>query len=53
MNLFTVKHFLIHCFEFSQVRRQFQTKDLRYLFEDVPADNTLTFLKHINRFNKI
>ena len=51
---FTVKHFLIDCFEFSQVRRQFfQTNDLRYLFEDVPADNTLMFLKHINLFNKI
>ena len=47
---FTVKHFLIDCFEFCQVRCQFfqKTKDRRYLFEDVPADNTLTFLKHIN-----
>ena len=51
---FTVKHFLIDCLEFSQVRRQFfQTKDLKYLFEDVPADNILTFLKHIYLFNKI
>ena len=38
---FTVKHFLINCIEFSRVRSQFfQTNDLRYLFEDVPADNT-------------
>ena len=51
---FTVKHILIDCIEFSQERRQFfQTSDLRYLFEDVPADNILTFLKHINLFNKI
>ena len=51
--LSTVKHFLIDCIEFSQERRQFfQTNDLRYLFEDVPADNTLTFLKHINLFIK-
>ena len=51
---FTVKHFLIDCIEFSHVRRQFfQTNDLRYLFEDASADNTLTFLKHINLFNKI
>ena len=51
---FTVKHFLIDCIEFSQVRRQFfKTNDLRYLFEDVPADNTLKLLKHINLFNKM
>ena len=38
---FTVKHFLIDCTEFSHVRRQFfQSNDLRFLFEDVPADNT-------------
>ena len=29
--------------------------DLRYmyLFQDVPIDNILSFLKHINGFNKI
>ena len=42
----TVKHFLIDCIEFSHVRRKFfQTNDLRYLFENVPADNILVFLK--------
>ena len=52
--LFTVKHFLIDCIEFSHVRRQFfQTNDLRYLFENVPADNILVFSKHINLFNKV
>ena len=51
---FTAKHFLIDCIEFSHVRRQFfQTNDLRILFEDVPADNVLMFLKHINLFNKV
>ena len=51
---FTAKHFLIDCIEFSHVRRQFfQTNDLRYLFENVPADNILFFLKHINLFNKV
>ena len=40
--------------EFSHVRRQFfQTNDLRYLFENVSADNILVFLKHINLFNKV
>ena len=51
---FTVKHFLIDCIEFCHMRRQFfQTNDLRYLFENVPADNILVFLKHINLFNKV
>ena len=51
---FTVKHFLINCIEFSHMRRQFfQTNDLRYLFENVPIDNILIFLKHINLFNKV
>ena len=52
--LFTVKHFLINYIEVFHVRRQFfQTNDLRYLLEDVPADNTLSFLKRVNLFNKI
>ena len=51
---FTVKHILIDCIEFSHMRRQlFQTNDLRYLFENVPTDNILMFLKHINIFNKV
>ena len=51
---FTVKHFLIDCIEFSHVRSQFfQTNDLRYLFENVPNDSILMFLKHINLFNKV
>ena len=51
---FTVKHFLIDCIEFSHLRHQFfQTNKLRYLFENVTADNILMFLKHINLFNKI
>ena len=51
---FMVKHILIDCIGFSYVRRQFfQTNDLRYLFQNVPADNMLIFLKHIYLFNKI
>ena len=51
---FTVKNFLIDFIEFSHVRHQFfQTNDLRYLFENVPADNNLVFVKHINLFNKV
>ena len=44
-----LKHFLIDCIEYSHVRHLFfQTNDLRYLFQDVPADKTLMFLNHIN-----
>ena len=51
---FTVKRFLIDCIEFSHIRRHFfQTNDLRFLFENVPIDNILMFLKHINLFNKV
>ena len=51
---FTVKHFLIDCIEFSHVRRQFfQTNELRYLFEDVPADNTLVALCYGHEPHKI
>ena len=51
---FTAKQFLIDCIEFSHMRRQFfQTNDLRYLFENVPNDNILMFLKHMNLFNKV
>ena len=43
------KHFLINCIEICHVRRQFfQINDLRFLFQDIPADNTLKFVKQIN-----
>ena len=41
---FTVKHFLIDCFELANVRRHFfHTNDMRQLFQNVPADNILMF----------
>ena len=50
----TVKHILIDCIDFLQDRNKyFQVCDLRQLFQDVPVDNILSFLKYTNLFNKI
>ena len=45
-----VKNFLIDCFEGVSFSKQ-MTWDI--YFEDVPTDNMLMILKHINLFNKI
>ena len=51
---FTVKHFLLDCFDFQQARRSyFQVKNLHDLFKDVPIENIIAFLKEIKLFNKI
>ena len=50
----TVKHILTDCIDFLQDRNKyFQVRDLRQLFQDVPVDNILSFLKDTNLFNKI
>ena len=50
----TVKHILIDCVDFSQIRNKyFQANDLTQLFQDVSIDDFLSFLKDINLFNKI
>ena len=49
-----VKHILTDCIDFLQDRNKyFQVRDLRQLFQDVPVDNILSFLKDTNIFNKI
>ena len=51
---FTVKHILIDCIDFLQTRNKYyRANDLPQLFQDVPVDNILSFLKEINIFNKI
>ena len=51
---FTVKHFLLDCFDFHQARRSFfQVNNLHDLFKDVPIENIIAFLKEIKLFNKI
>ena len=51
---FTVKHFLLDCFDFQEARRSFfQVSNLHELSKDVPIENIIAFLKEIKLFNKI
>ena len=51
---FTVRHFLLECGDFSQIRKKYFYFDtIKQLFDDVPIDNVFLFLKEINLFNKL
>ena len=51
---FTVRHFLLDCADFDRERLScFQVNNLKDLFTDVSVENILSFLKVVNRFNKI
>ena len=51
---FTVKHFLITCAEFNYIRtKYFNVKTIKELFNDIPTQKILDFLKEIRLFNKI
>ena len=51
---FTVRHFLLECGDFPQVRNNcFHVDNMKKLFQDIPIDSIITFLKEINLFNKI
>ena len=48
---FTVKHFLLECFDCQQTRRSyFQVNNLHDLFKDVPIENIIAFLKDLKDF---
>ena len=50
--LFTVRHFLLECGDFSHIRNKyFHVDTIKQLFNDVPIDNVFLFLKEINLFN--
>ena len=52
--LFTVRHFLLECGNFSHIRNKyFHVDKIKQLFNDVPIDNVFLFLKEINLFNKM
>ena len=52
--LFTVRHFLLECGDFSHIRNKyFHVDTIKHLFNDVPIDNVFLFLKEINLFNKL
>ena len=51
---FTVKHFLITCAEFNYIRtKYFNVKTIKELFNDIPTQKILDYLKEIGLFNKI
>ena len=51
---FTVRHILLECVDFSNVRNKYYHVDtIKQLFNDVPIDNIFLFLKEINLFNKL
>ena len=50
---FTVRHILLGCGDFAQVRNNcFHVDNMKQLFQDIHIDNIMTFLKEINLFNK-
>ena len=51
---FTVRHFLLECGDFAQVRNNcFHVDNMKELFQDIYIDSIMTFLRQINLFNKI
>ena len=51
---FTVRHFLLECGDFAQVRNDcFHVLNMKQLFQDIHIDSIMTFLKQIKLFNKI
>ena len=51
---FTVRHFLLECGDFAQVRNNcFHVDNMKELFQDIHIDSIMTFLRQINLFNKI
>ena len=51
---FTVRHFLLECGDFAQVRNNcFHVENMKQLFQDIHIDRIMSFLRQINPFNKI
>ena len=51
---FAVRHFLLECGDFAQVRNNcFHVENMKQLFQGVHIDGIMAFLRQINRFNKI
>ena len=51
---FTVRHFLLECGDFAQVRNNcFHVDNMKELFQDIHIDSIMTFLRQMNLFNKI
>ena len=51
---FTVRHFLLECGDFAQVRNNcLHVDNMKELVQDIHIDSIMTFLRQINLFNKI
>ena len=51
---FTVRHFLLECVDFAQVRNNcFHVANMKQLFQDICIDSIMTFLRQINLLNRI
>ena len=51
---FTVRHFLLECGDFAQVRNNcFHVDNMKELFQDIHIDSIMTLLRQINLLNKI
>ena len=51
---FTVRHILLECIDFSNVRNKYyHVNTIKQLFNDVPIDNIILFLNEINLLNKL
>ena len=51
---FTVRHFLLECGDFAQVKNNcFRIDNMKELFQDIHIDSIMTFLRQTNLFNKI
>ena len=51
---FTVRHFLLECGDFAQVRNNcFHVDNMKELFQDIHIDSIMTFLRQINLLNKV
>ena len=51
---FTVRHFLLECGDFAQVRNNcFYVENMKQLIQDIQIDSIMTFLRQIHLFNKI
>ena len=52
--VFTVRHFLLECGDFAQVRNNcFRLDYMKQLFQDIHIDTIRTLLKEIDLFNEI
>ena len=50
---FTVRHFLLECGDFAQVRNNcFHVDNMKELFQDIHIDSIMKFLRQINLFKK-